>query len=1102
MDGNDREPAADNAGDGSDAENDLGTTSVGDEPRTPSPAKKEVHAASPIHTTTNNDNDKDDDDDDSLPDSDDESVHSDHAQDYYEGGGHNNIIGLDDDGNEVGNNNIASPKRYYSSNYKHTQHVVVSGGVVGHPGVGAAIIHSDDDDDDDDDDLLSDASSIHSLQSCEIVADISNYISKKQSSSSSAGKGREESYHYNTTTNTNETDDSHSYYSEDGSLLDINDDIDIDIDDDDDYSLGFPPGYITHLDELNELQNHNDGPLKVAVAAATISLEEKRRKRSRSINPSIIPSYFFCPLSRTIMKDPVITPDGNTYERRNILRSLILMEVDPKSGNPLEHMELVEDYLVKQAIDKARKESWIRYVVEFKDEDTLVVVGMNDGAGMKNSGEEQGDNCGGGGVGLAGIAAPTTVMNGVENSNGVDDKGNEDQDKNNIVSITSADPDDYEELAYDNNKEEGGYNKQQQMKMLEQAAQSPQTNGKSPQHQKHPDVLSNMNSQEGSSSIKSPSSVASPSSIDGTGGGMAAHGWSVPLGVHKITCASPGLAVTADVHRRSNAVKRKIIKKSLVDDGSTANNTTKNNGDGSSSRMDRIKNMKRGKKSSKKKKRYKNIKTTTSVVTRDLLLPPGSHVEILETHVHGGRVRGRIVWEEEVTTEMDRELTLLLEEEEVRKRAMAKPTKSSARGLSRGKYGRKESKGSSKAAQQQPPQAKDGNKRRHMFFRRKSSTGIDTSVDQTTGNVTTTNPFASDLFDNSPPHHGGPGRAGAGGGRGGAGGNKNNHHQHHGGLGHAPTRSPSPLTTIKYNGWISLQWAGHTKSHEREEAIRKRRNARLDPKAVLVADEDDGPWTQPLPLGVYRIGSGGGSGGDPTGGGVDNTPRGKFEGSLTKQLPLYDAPDGDSNITDFLVCNQCLEIVETQVVVMKKKKKKKRNSRQMDRRDSMDSSTSSIVADHLFTSVGPEGTQVVRARCMVPVIVSPLSAEHYAHANSIGVFKPTVPQRKFRSGWITLHEGGADNASLLSSSGGGVDIRGGVVTANPIPIGAYIVTTNDPLLSCDTNAKIKSILPAGSVSSIDLFMYLICALFDAICYCKIILTDSFNIRRYCTSKMN
>ena len=189
----------------------------------------------------------------------------------------------------------------------------------------------------------------------------------------------------------------------------------------------------------------------------------------------------------------------------------------------------------------------------------------------------------------------------------------------------------------------------------------------------------------------------------------------------------------------------------------------------------------------------------------------------------------------------------------------------------------------------------------------------------------------------------------------------------------------------------------------------------------MIADKDEGPW-KPLPLGVYRI-----SGDTTSTSGRNADSSSRDAGSSVKQLPLYDAPDSDSNIIDFLVCNQCLEIVETQVLVTKRK----------DTRDQM-------MGMHNLSS-NTEGKQVVRARCMVPVIISPLSVENFVRGDQ---FAPILPQRKFRSGWITINEG--KNS----------------VTASPIPIGAYIVITNDPLLSCDSNSKIKSILPSGLVRNI------------------------------------
>jgi hypothetical protein len=85
------------------------------------------------------------------------------------------------------------------------------------------------------------------------------------------------------------------------------------------------------------------------------------------------------------------------------------------------------------------------------------------------------------------------------------------------------------------------------------------------------------------------------------------HGWSVPIGVHKVICDAPGLLVTCDVHRKSAPVKRT---------STTANDV-----------------------SSRSRRKQ-------TLPDQQLVIPPGSYIEVVETQVHGDRVRGRIVWEE------------------------------------------------------------------------------------------------------------------------------------------------------------------------------------------------------------------------------------------------------------------------------------------------------------------------------------------------------------------------------------------------------------------------------------------------------------------------
>ncbi|KAL7443181.1 hypothetical protein ACHAXH_006629 [Discostella pseudostelligera] len=590
----------------------------------------------------------------------------------------------------------------------------------------------------------------------------------------------------------NYSNDDHSYYSED---------------DDDDKSLGFPPGHITRMEELNVLQNHNRHP----------SLEVKK-----SVNPSIIPSYFFCPLTKTIMKDPVITPDGHTYERRAILRSLILEDCDPISRSPLSHEELTDDYLVRQAIQKARVEAWTRYAIEFQD-DTYVT-------------------------------------------------------QNIIMSM----------CANASRQEDPQYYPQQAEETPNNLSQDLSTN----------------------SAFLSQSSASLCSSVDDST--SVNHGWSVPLGVHKVICSEPGLVVTTDSHQRSNAVKRKILLKSLVE---------KNKADTKKIHLKRMK-MKN------------NIKTVTTVITRDLIIPPGSYVDILETCVHGGRIRGRIVWEEELATENNLALSMRLAELELRKNASIRTMK--------------------------PPNSSPlKGKNIRSFFHRKSSSGA-------------TN---NERHEDAQPH----------------------------GDGHS--RSLSPVSTIEYTGWISLQWVEGATNYERDETLKRRESSSRSHQtttAVLATDEDEGPWTQPLPLGVYRVC------GDSS---MDDTYAGNHDvGISAKQLPLYDAPDC-KNMIDFLVPNQCIEIVETKVLVVK------RNGH--DRVDA--------------------GRQAVRARCMVPMIATSTSSSQQNHD------APIRSQRQFRHGWITINGEGKE-----------------LVSASQIPFGAYIVTANSPVARYDANSMAKSVLHPGS----------------------------------------
>ena len=81
-----------------------------------------------------------------------------------------------------------------------------------------------------------------------------------------------------------------------------------------------------------------------------------------------IPPHFLCPLTKSIMIQPMIDAEGNTYERRAILRWLDLEDVSPVTGNPLSPVDLIENKRRMAAIETYREEVWTAYNGDNKDE--------------------------------------------------------------------------------------------------------------------------------------------------------------------------------------------------------------------------------------------------------------------------------------------------------------------------------------------------------------------------------------------------------------------------------------------------------------------------------------------------------------------------------------------------------------------------------------------------------------------------------------------------------------------------------------------------------------------------------------------------------------
>ncbi len=76
-------------------------------------------------------------------------------------------------------------------------------------------------------------------------------------------------------------------------------------------------------------------------------------RKSQLYNSNQVPNEFLCPITREIMKDPVVTSDGHSFEREVITQWL-------RSNNtsPLTNLELDNNYLIPNIALKKRIDDW------------------------------------------------------------------------------------------------------------------------------------------------------------------------------------------------------------------------------------------------------------------------------------------------------------------------------------------------------------------------------------------------------------------------------------------------------------------------------------------------------------------------------------------------------------------------------------------------------------------------------------------------------------------------------------------------------------------------------------------------------------------------
>ena len=94
----------------------------------------------------------------------------------------------------------------------------------------------------------------------------------------------------------------------------------------------------------NKIQN-----LQKKYANNQIEIKELKNKLER------ISNNLKCPISHSIINDPVITPSGITYEKSKIIRWLILSDVDPVNKQKFSLDQLVTNFALKNIIEEFNK---------------------------------------------------------------------------------------------------------------------------------------------------------------------------------------------------------------------------------------------------------------------------------------------------------------------------------------------------------------------------------------------------------------------------------------------------------------------------------------------------------------------------------------------------------------------------------------------------------------------------------------------------------------------------------------------------------------------------------------------------------------------------
>ncbi|KAL9275864.1 E3 ubiquitin-protein ligase CHIP-like protein [Drosera capensis] len=108
---------------------------------------------------------------------------------------------------------------------------------------------------------------------------------------------------------------------------------------------------VKHAIDISQIEGPIDEAVK-SISEQFAALDRVFDKAAEADIPTEVPDYLCCRISLDILRDPVITPSGFTYERAVILDHLQKVgDFDPITREPLDPSQLISNYAIKEAVD-------------------------------------------------------------------------------------------------------------------------------------------------------------------------------------------------------------------------------------------------------------------------------------------------------------------------------------------------------------------------------------------------------------------------------------------------------------------------------------------------------------------------------------------------------------------------------------------------------------------------------------------------------------------------------------------------------------------------------------------------------------------------------